>query len=75
MGCMKSNYQSNTKENPMTANIENNNNTSVWRRAFNFIKAMEEASEYTPAERAIVNLNQKVSELEDTIRNLENKTH
>ena len=63
------------KEKPMTVNIENNKNTSIWRRAFNFIKAMEEASEYTPAERAIVGLSHKVSELENTIRNLENKTH
>jgi hypothetical protein len=59
----------------MTTNIAINNNTSLWKRAFNFIKAMEEASEYTPAERAIVDLSQKVSELENTIRNLENKTH
>lgn len=59
----------------MTASIENKNSIPVWKRAFNFIKAIEEASEYTPAERAIVNLSQKVSELENTIRNLENKTH
>jgi hypothetical protein len=59
----------------MTTNIAINNNTSPWKRAFNFIKAMEEALEYTPAERAIVDLSQKVSELENTIRNLENKTH
>jgi hypothetical protein len=59
----------------MTANIENNTNTPIWKRAFNFIKAIEEASEYTPAERAIVDLSQKVSKLEDTIRSLENKTH
>jgi hypothetical protein len=59
----------------MAANIENNNSTSVWKRAFNFVKAMEEASEYTPAERAIADLSQKVSELENTIRSPENKTH
>ena len=58
----------------MTANIENNNSTSVWRRAFDFVRAMEEASEYTPAERAIEELSQKVSVLENTIRSLENKT-
>ena len=40
----------------MTTNIAINNNTSLWKRAFNFIKAMEEALEYTPAERAIVDL-------------------
>ena len=59
----------------MTANIESNNSTSIWKRAFNFIRAMEEASEYTPAERAIMGLKQKVAELENTISNLENKTH
>jgi hypothetical protein len=36
---------------------------------------MEEASEYSPAERAVIDLNKRVSELEGTIRNLENKTH
>ncbi len=60
----------------MTVNIEtHDNNVSVWKRAFNFIQEMEEASEYTPAERAVIQLNQRVLELEDTIRNLENKTH
>jgi len=47
----------------------------LWKRLYNFIKEMEEASQYTPAERAIVGLSHKVSNLEDTIRNLENKTH
>jgi hypothetical protein len=75
LGCLKTLHQQNPKGKSMTANIENNNSTSVWKRAFDFIQTMEKASEYTPADRAIVDLNQKVSELEDTIRNLENKTH
>lgn len=60
----------------MTTNIETqNSNTSVWKRAFNFIQELEEASEYTPAERAVIQLNQRVLELEDTIRDSEQGTH
>jgi hypothetical protein len=75
LGCLKTLHQQNPKGKSMTANIENNNSASVWRRAFNFIKAMEEASEYTPSEHAIMDLSQKVSKLENTIRSMENKTH
>ncbi len=49
-------------------------NISIWKRFFAFIQAMEEASDYTPAERSVTRLDQKVSELEDTIRDLENGT-
>lgn len=59
----------------MTKNIEiQNNNTSAWKRAYHFIQAMEEASEYAPAERAVIELNKRVSELEGKISNLENNT-
>jgi hypothetical protein len=76
VGCLKIHFQTNTEEDTMTENIEpQNNNTPLWKRAFGFIQAMEEASEYSPAERAVIDLNKRVSELEGTIRNLENKTH
>ncbi len=59
----------------MTSIIETQNSTSVWKRALNFIQELEEASEYTPAERAVIQLNQRVLDLEDTIRELENNLH
>lgn len=59
----------------MTTNIVNATSASVWKRALRFIQEMEEASEYTPAERAVIQLNQRVLELENTIRDLENDTH
>jgi len=55
----------------MTMNTKNyDENNSIWKRAFALIKAYEEASEYSPAERAIIELNRKVSKMEDTIRSI-----
>ena len=48
---------------------------SIWKKAFAFIRAIEKASEYIPGERSVIRLDQKVSELEDTIRELENNLH
>jgi hypothetical protein len=60
----------------MTMNIKNHEKkNSIWKRAFAFIKAYEEASEYTPAEHAIIQLNRKVSKMEGAIRSFNHQAH
>lgn len=51
------------------------NTPSIWKRAYNLIKAYEDASEYTPVERTVILLEQKVSRLENTIHNLKERAH
>ncbi len=58
----------------MATITESTNDTiSGWQRLLLLLKAFDEALDCDPVDRAVDHLNRKVSELEDTVRDLETR--
>lgn len=49
--------------------------TSMWKRTFTYLKAIEEASQFSVAERHAIRLSQRVGDLEEKVQKIELNIH